>query len=456
MLSPANTDPTLSERAVALSQALGAPRSYARTAASDRVNGAAAGAVCQGLGGAVALLYFDDPAVHGTYGQNYVASLQRVALTYPVGDFRLASDAPQLLPPAADAARTIVDYKLAAAPLAAVPESAARIDTVVLGVTDPEAAGRFVADVRTRLAAQGRDDVLWVAGDTCLNSRFVAAAGPWAEGVWVLISTVPAGALRADSLRGRFPAARAFYERYAAQYGANTLAGYEAQGYEVGRVAVAALERAAAGGRVDRDTVREAVLATRHFPGLFGDWSFQGALPRAAGVPPDEYEALRGDTSLSVVTAVRVAGGAFDWSSAGVRVYVDALAALRSWHRAHDEALHALWAAAQESLGRPDAVEKWTAVIAALTTLDAEFARQGWAFDPLKNKRYVALVQRGVERLLRDDRDGAERDLGTAENISRERPVWGKIATTLRTEIGRPDGRSGPQLYARARALLAS
>lgn len=168
------------------------------------------------------------------------------------------------------------------------------------------------ADLAARIIASGSDVVYFSgnAGGPAIVVRDLRAAGSHA--LFVSSSVLPgsdypgqagsagAGTLatlwtwNASDFHGR---ALAFRVRYATRYGEDPTP-YAIYGYDAARAAIAAI-RAAGQNAADRATVRDRLMATRHFNGALGCWSFD----------------RNGDTSFATNSTVILVGG--QWRPAG-------------------------------------------------------------------------------------------------------------------------------------------
>jgi branched-chain amino acid transport system substrate-binding protein len=133
-------------------------------------------------------------------------------------------------------------------------------DLVYFGGTTQSRAGQVAKD----MAAVGLACKLMVP-DACLEEAFIRSAG--AENLNGRCY-VTFGGLPPQHLTGK---GREFVEKYWARYGVMPQA-YAIYGYEAGKVALAAIERA---GNKDRQAVIDACLSIRDFDrGALGTWSF--------------------------------------------------------------------------------------------------------------------------------------------------------------------------------------
>lgn len=237
-------------------------RSYARTAMSDDLQGAAGAAWAAELGiESVYVLHDAEPYGRGVAEPFATACRERgIRAIGPEG----------IVPKATDFTA------LAARIAAAGPEA------VYYGGIIQNGAGALWRDVRSALP-----DARMLAADALFEHAFLADAGAHAEGTLITFGGVPPAQLDG--------AGRAFYERYRRTYGKEPES-WAAASYDACRVVLEAIERV---GAKDRAAIARAVLATRDHDGLLGRWSF------------DE----NGDITLRRTSRLTVAGGEFAYLS---------------------------------------------------------------------------------------------------------------------------------------------
>jgi branched-chain amino acid transport system substrate-binding protein len=159
----------------------------------------------------------------------------------------------------------------------------ARPDLVYFGGTTQSKGGQIAKDMR----AAGLDCKIMVP-DACFEEAFIEAAGP--KNVNGLCYAT-FGGLPPDALTGR---GKEFVEKYRRRFETEPGA-YAIYGYEAGKVALTAIERA---GKKDRAAIVDACLAIRDFDqGALGTWSF------------DE----NGDTTLATISGSEVRDGKFQF-----------------------------------------------------------------------------------------------------------------------------------------------
>lgn len=157
-----------------------------------------------------------------------------------------------------------------------VKESGAEL--VYYGGTIQNGAAKLVKDLRDS-GSRAR----FMGPDSLKDSAFLQAAGGAAEGVLCTLGSLPAEQMN--------QAGKTWYKAYRERYGAEPEA-FAIYGYEAARVVLAGIGTAKTG---DRAAIRNAVMATRDYPGLLGTWSFDA----------------NGDTSLSAMSGFEVKDGGF-------------------------------------------------------------------------------------------------------------------------------------------------
>ncbi|HEY1785819.1 MAG TPA: branched-chain amino acid ABC transporter substrate-binding protein [Pirellulales bacterium] len=160
---------------------------------------------------------------------------------------------------------------------------AAAPDLVYFGGSTQTKGGQIAKD----MVAAGLECKLMVP-DACYEDAFIEAAG---AGNLNDRCYVTFGGLPTEELRGP---GRKFVERYQARFG-RPPEGYAIYGYEAGKVALAAIERA---GSKDRAAIVAACLAIKDFDrGALGSWSFDA----------------NGDTTLTTISGNIVHDGKFQF-----------------------------------------------------------------------------------------------------------------------------------------------
>lgn len=128
-------------------------------------------------------------------------------------------------------------------------------------------------------------DFKMMGPDGIYEDGWLDAAGDAAEGSYVTF-----GGLPPEKLTGK---GAEWYKKYKEKYKIEPQ-GYAAYGYEAASVAIDAIKRA---GKKDRAAIREALLATKNWDGVLGQWSF---LPT-------------GDTTLTSMSINQVKNGKFEF-----------------------------------------------------------------------------------------------------------------------------------------------
>lgn len=162
-----------------------------------------------------------------------------------------------------------------------IRESGAEL--VYFGGTTQNGSGKLVKDLR-----EGGSRAYFMGPDATKEDAFLKAAGPTAEGALVTLGGLPPENMNAE--------AQAWYRRYRERYQSEPEA-YAIYAYEAACITLDAIERA---GVKDRVKIREAIMGTRNYTGLLGNWSF------------DE----NGDTTLTAMSGYEVVEGKFAFSNA--------------------------------------------------------------------------------------------------------------------------------------------
>jgi branched-chain amino acid transport system substrate-binding protein len=272
MISPANTYPGLTKR-LPVGTKPGEPavfyegcaRNFTRIIPTDEIQGAVAAQWSNRLG-AARVYVVDDGELYGQgIASFYVLTARTLGLTVVGG--------PEGMDPKA------TDYRALAQKI-----RASGADLVYFGGTAENNAGKLWQDLRATLDP----GVKLMGPDGIYGPAFLNGAAPAAEGTFVTF-----GGLPARSLSG--PGAT-WYSTFKSRYGEEPYA-YTAYGYEIARVGLDAIQRAA---RKDRAAIRDALFATRDYEGVLGRWSFTET----------------GDTTLTTMSGRQVKNGAFDDANA--------------------------------------------------------------------------------------------------------------------------------------------
>lgn len=158
-------------------------------------------------------------------------------------------------------------------------------DLIYFGGTSQTKAGQIAKD----MVAAGLGDVKLMVPDGCYELAFIQSAG--ADLFKTLKAFVTFGGLPPDKLTGK---GKEFVERYKAKYG-KLPEGYAIYGYEAGKVALHAIEKA---GKKDRKAILDAALALKDYEGgALGKWSFDA----------------NGDTTSQTMSGSTVVNGDFQF-----------------------------------------------------------------------------------------------------------------------------------------------
>ena len=151
-------------------------------------------------------------------------------------------------------------------------------DLLYFGGTSQSGAPQVVKEM-VNVGLAGKTKLM--VPDGCFEDAFVTGAG--VENFGKLETFVTFGGLPSNQLTGK---GKEFYDKYKAKYNIEPEA-YAVYGYEAGKVALKAIEKAA---RKDRAAILAAALSIRDFDGAMGKWSF------------DE----NGDTSLTTMSGSKI------------------------------------------------------------------------------------------------------------------------------------------------------
>lgn len=162
-----------------------------------------------------------------------------------------------------------------------IRESGAEL--VYFGGITQNGSGKLVKDLR-----DGGSSALFMGPDANKEDAFLQAAGPASEGCLVTLGGLPPEKMNEE--------ARAWYARYRQRFHSEPEA-YAIYSYEATQVLLKAIARV---GVRDRTKIREAVMATKNYHGLLGDWSFDA----------------NGDTTLTSMSGFEVVSGKFQFSAA--------------------------------------------------------------------------------------------------------------------------------------------
>jgi branched-chain amino acid transport system substrate-binding protein len=154
-------------------------------------------------------------------------------------------------------------------------------DLVYFGGTTQSNGGQLLKDLRN-----GGFAGKFMVPDGCVEEAFIESAGK--KNANETYATF--GGLPADKLTGK---GADFYKRYKETYKTEPEV-YAVYGYECGKVAIDAIQRA---GKKDRAAIVAAMAATKDFDGATGHWSFDA----------------NGDTSLKTMSGQIVKDGKFEF-----------------------------------------------------------------------------------------------------------------------------------------------
>jgi branched-chain amino acid transport system substrate-binding protein len=161
-------------------------------------------------------------------------------------------------------------------------------DVVFAGIITPNNAGKLWQDLRDTLGP----NVRLMGPDGIYEQAFIDAAGPAAESSYITFGGVPPSKLTGKGAQ--------WYTSYKQQFNAEPEA-YAAYAYESAKVVLQAIQTAAGSCEVHnsaqcRGAVRDAIMGTKNFDGVLGQWSFGDT----------------GDTTLTAMSGRQIKNGAFD------------------------------------------------------------------------------------------------------------------------------------------------
>lgn len=131
-------------------------------------------------------------------------------------------------------------------------------DLIYFGGITQNNGGQLIKDMRN----VGMTDVKFMGPDGINEQALIDAAGKDAEGVYATFGGVPPKEMTGQG--------KEWYDEYKAKFNSEPEP-YAAYGYEAAKVVLKAIDEVC---EPDRNALREAVLATKDFPGLLGTWSF--------------------------------------------------------------------------------------------------------------------------------------------------------------------------------------
>lgn len=156
-------------------------------------------------------------------------------------------------------------------------------DMIYFGGITQNNAGQLIKDMRN--VGMTADKVKFMGPDGIYEKALIDAAGKDAEGVYATFGGIPAKELTGDG--------KTWYESYKKKFNAEPEA-YAAYGYESAKVIVNAINKVC---KNDRAAIRDAVMATKEFKGVLGNWSFDA----------------NGDTSLTTMSGNVVKNGKWEF-----------------------------------------------------------------------------------------------------------------------------------------------
>lgn len=156
-------------------------------------------------------------------------------------------------------------------------------DLIYFGGTTQTNAGQLIKDMRN--VGMTADKVKFMGPDGIFEKALIDAAGKDAEGVYATFGGVPGKQLKGLGQK--------WYESYKKKYNAEPEA-YAAYGYESAKVIVDAINQVC---KNDRAAIRDAVLNTKNFNGVLGNWSFD----------------QNGDTTLTTLSGNVVKNGKWEF-----------------------------------------------------------------------------------------------------------------------------------------------
>lgn len=268
MISPANTYPGLTKPGKGEKNEpdvyyLNGKRNYARVVPADDLQGVVAANWSKVLG--VKKVYIlDDQELYG----------KGIADVYEATAKKLGIEV--LGREGIDAKAT--DYKVLMTKIKAFnPEM------IYFGGITQNNAGQLIKDMRN--VGMTIEQVKFMGPDGILEQALVDAAGKDAEEVYGTFGGIPPKELTGDGQK--------WYASYKTKFNSEPET-YAAYGYESAKVLVNAIGKVC---KSDREAIRDAVMATKDFPGLTGTWSFDA----------------NGDTTLSVMSGSVVKNGKWEF-----------------------------------------------------------------------------------------------------------------------------------------------
>jgi branched-chain amino acid transport system substrate-binding protein len=265
MVSPANTYEGLTKKTVTTAE--GDPdkyyptgkRNYARVVVSDDVQGQVAAKWAKSLGAKKVFILHDTEA----YGKGVADVFRFVAKEIKLEEVGYEG----------------IDGKAADYNALATKIKSTGADFVYYGGITQNNAGQLIKDIR-----KAGITAKFMGPDGIKELAFLSAAGEAANGTYVTGAGVPENLLPA--------AGRKFYADYRKLSGGKEPEQYTIFGYEAMSVALNAISKVCV---KDRAAILDAVMTTKNFRGVLGNWSFD----------------KNGDINLAGITGVQVAKGKF-------------------------------------------------------------------------------------------------------------------------------------------------
>ncbi|MEZ2236764.1 branched-chain amino acid ABC transporter substrate-binding protein [Microcoleus sp.] len=158
-------------------------------------------------------------------------------------------------------------------------------EMIYFGGTTQSNAGQIIKDIRN--VGMTQEAVKFMGPDGIKEQALIDAGGKDAEGVYATFGGLPPKELTGEGAK--------WYAGYKAKYNAEPEA-YAAYAYESAKVIIGAINKVC---KNDRAAIRDAVLATKDFNGVLGNWSFDA----------------NGDTSLTTMSGNVVKGGKWEFVS---------------------------------------------------------------------------------------------------------------------------------------------
>jgi branched-chain amino acid transport system substrate-binding protein len=156
-------------------------------------------------------------------------------------------------------------------------------DMIYFGGITQNNAGQLIKDMRN--VGMSADRVKFMGPDGTFEQALIDAAGKDAEGVYATFGGIPPKQLTGDG--------KTWYESYKKKFNSEPEP-YAAYGYESAKVVLNAINKVC---KNDRTAIREAILATKDYKGVLGNWSFDA----------------NGDTTLKTLSGNVVKNGKWEF-----------------------------------------------------------------------------------------------------------------------------------------------